>query len=506
MAKKMRLMAVLLTLALCFSMAAGLALAAQPETLVVGMEADPYSMDPLKSWMTYGMVIMNNVYDKLLMFGPDGEIQPRLATSYELIDDTHWRFHIRKGVKFHNGEPCTAADAKFTIERIMDPENRCRYRSRYLSIDKIIAVDDYTLDVVTKKPDPMIPSEFASFPGVVSKKWVEKNGVDKLDKQAMGTGPFKFVSWKRKDRLVLAANEGHFLGSPKVAKLVFRPIPETAARMAELQAGGIQIITNVPPFLIPQLKSNPDTTYQTVLSLRSIYMGMDTLAIEPLKKKNVRLAINHAVNKEAIIQGVLKGLGKPMGIAVPYNVKGCNRSIKLYAYDPAKARALLKEAGYADGFELNLYSPTHRYPMDKEITQAVAEQLGKVGIKCKVNIMETQKYFKDFVGHKIGGLMFLGLGYTRWDVKSMTMMIDPKGPFSYYHSPETTALVEEMNTQMNVDIRYKQARELQQLMHDNAVNLELYNQENTYGLSSKVKGFSARPDDHMYLWEVSLVD
>jgi len=505
MKKKMWISIAFLALVACLGIImSGSTLAAPEDILVVGMEADAYSMDPLVSWMTYGMVMMNTIYDKLLRRSPTGDIEPCLATSYELLNDNHWRFHLRKGVKFHNGYPFTAADAKFTIERIMDPKNKCRYRSRYLSIDKIVAVDDYTMDVITKQPDPMIASEFAAFPCIVSKKWVEENEAKKLGKQAMGTGPFKFVSWKRKDRLVLDANTEHFMNVPKVKKLVFRPIPEESARLAELQAGGVHIITNVPPFLIPQLKKNPTTTYQNVLSLRSMYMGMDTLATEPLKDKRVRLAINYAVDKELIIKGLLKGLGKPMGIGAPLMAKGLDKSIKPYPFNPEKSKTLLKEAGYGDGFELELYSPSQRYPMDKEVTQAVADQLGKVGIKCKVNVLETQKYFKGFAGHTLGGLMFLGLGYTQWDIQSIIMTVNPKAPFSYYHDPKMTELVEQQQSLMDIEARYKVAQKLQRLMHEAAVNLELYNQENTYGLSSQIQGFEARPDDFMDLWTVSL--
>jgi len=190
-----------------FMLSASLQAWAQPKgTLKVGMEAETYSMDPLAAWMGYGMVMMRQIYDTPIDFGPNGELNPRLATSWQQLDDLTWRFHLRKGVKFHNGYPLTAEDVKFSIERILDPANKCRHRGRYLTFEKVNVIDDYTFDIKTKTPDALVPNRMAFFTRVVPKKWVEENGIDGLRKHAMGTGPFKFVSWKRKDRLILEAN------------------------------------------------------------------------------------------------------------------------------------------------------------------------------------------------------------------------------------------------------------------------------------------------------------
>jgi peptide/nickel transport system substrate-binding protein len=235
-----------------------------------------------------------------------------------------------------------------------------------------------------------------------------------------------------------------------------------------------------------------------------MYMGMDTLDTEVLKDVRVRRAINHAVDKNVIIQGVLKGLGKPQGLSGASLAKGYDDSIKPYPYDPEKARALLEEAGYPDGFQLDLHSPSHRYPMDKEVTQAVADQLSKIGIQCSVNVHETQKYFKSFVKHTMRGMMFLGQGYTGWDIHSLVMQVNPKAPFSYWHHPEMNKMIDVFSSTMDTQARFAVAFKMQHMMHDQAVNLFLYDLENAYGLSTKVNGFEARADDHMYLWNVSL--
>ena len=473
-------------------------------TLVVGMEAETYSMDPLVAWMTYGMVMMREIYDTPIDFGPNGELRPRLATKWEQLDDLTWRFHFRRDVKFHNGYPMTAEDVKFSLERILDPANKCRYRSRYATVDRINVVDDYTIDIKTKAPDALIPNRMAFFVRVVSKKWVEENGVEQLRKQAMGTGPFKFVSWKRKDRLILEANTQHYATVPKVSKLIIRPIPEMASRVAELQAGSVHIITNVPPFMVGNLEKDPNNEIQKVLSLRSMFMVINTLEESPLKDKRVRQALNYAVNKEAIIDGVCSGLGKPLGLSAAYQVSGVDNSLKPYPYEPEKAKALLKEAGYANGFDLQLSSPSGRYPMDKEVVQAVADQLSKVGIKTSVNVQETQKYFKEFIAHTMKGAFLIGHALMFWDQDSLVAFVSSKASYCHYHNPEIEKLIPEMRSIMDQNARYEVAHKIQRIIHDECPMIFLYNLENVYGVSKKVSGFKARPDDHMDLWNVSL--
>ena len=504
MIARSKLLVVALTVLACVACGAAVGMAAPKGTLSVGVEAETYSMDPLVAWMTYGMVMMRQIYDTPIDFNPDGTLKPRLATKWEQTDDLTWRFHMRKGVKFHNGYPFTAHDVKFTLERILDPANKCRYRSRYSTVDKIIVVDDYTLDVKTKTPDAVLPRRMAFFVRVISKKWVEENGIEKLRKQAMGTGPFKFVSWQRKDKLVLEANTDHYQTVPKVKTLIFRPIPEMGARMAELQSGGVQIVTNVPPFMMKQLEKKPDLALQKVLSLRSMFMVLNTLKVDALKKQKVRLALNYAVDKEAIINGICSGLGKPEGLSAAPQVQGVDKKIKPYPYDPAKAKALLKEAGYPDGFQLNLFSPSGRYPMDKEVVQAVAEQLSKVGIKTKVHVMETQKYFKKFIAKELDGAFLIGHALMLWDQGLLVSFVNPKASYCHYHNAQIEKLIHKMRSIMDQKKRYEVAHKIQWMIHDEAPMIFLYNLENVYGVSKKVDGFKARADDHMDLWKVTL--
>ena len=480
------------------------ALAAPKDTLIVGTEAEVQSMDPLQNWMGYSSAVSILMYDTLVRYGAHGKLLPSLATSWEKVDDLTWRFHLRKGVKFHNGYPFTAADAKFSLDRILDPKEKCRYRSRYDSWEKVIVEDDYILVVKTKRPDPSVAGWIAFFGNIVSKKWVEENGFEELKKHAMGTGPYKFVSWKRKDRLTLVANKDHFDRVPKVNNLIIRPIPEMAARVAELEAGGVHIITKVPMFIIPQLEKNPNTHPVILDGVLANFMLMDTALVPEFKDKRVRQAMNYAVDKETIIKGILKGMGKPLGFGAPTPFPGIDPNIKPYPYDPQKAKALLAEAGYPDGFALNVYSPSHRYLMDKEAAQAIAEQLSRIGIKPNVLVMDTGKYFQEWRANRLKGLVYIGQHLTHWDQSACYGWINPKSPRCTIKNQEMIDLLEDMLATMDTTARYQKAYKLQRMMHDEATQLFLYSLKAIFGASNKIKGFISHDGVMIELWAVSL--
>jgi len=480
---------------------------AQPKgSLTVGVSTDLQSLDPAIEYTTAGQMMQRHFFDSLVDFSPDGKIMPRLATSWKLTDEKTWRINLRKGVKFHNGNPFTAADVKFSIEWLLDPKNKWNYRSYLASYDGMQIIDDYTADIKTKTPDPLLLNQWAAWCRVISKKFFDENGSEGLQKQAIGTGPFKFVSWKRNDSLALEANTGWYMPSPKVKTLTFRMIPEMGARVAELQAGGAQIITAVPPFIVSQLKKSDDTDVQSVPSLRAFYMILDTTKVAPLKDKRVRQALNYAVDKEAIIKAVLVGMGTPLGTHVPLKVAGAGQSIKPYPYDPQKAKALLKEAGYPDGFPLTLYSPTGRYPMDKEVTLAVADQLSKVGIKTQVNAMETSTYLKELVGHKLEGIYFMGMSSSEWDINHSLNQLTSNFVLCYYPDKTLDEMVAKTKVIMDPAKRFESALKIQNIVHEDALYLFLYNGMDSYGVSKKVKGFEARSDEMMDLWNVSMVE
>lgn len=486
----------------CISGVSGTAIAKPQGTITISMPADPYSMDPILAWMTYGMYIMRHMYDTLVDFGPDGEVNPHLATSWELKDDTTWRFHLRKGVKFHNGYPFTAEDVKYSMERLLDPAKKSRYRTRYLMFKQFDVIDDYTIDIKTNYPDGLVPNRLAFFGRIVSKKWVEENGDEVLRKRAMGTGPFKFVSWKKKEEIVMEANENHFNRVPKVKRVIFRPIPETAARMASIRAGETDIVTHVPPFMVEELKKDPNVKVEITPALWSMFMVFNTLHIPELKDIRVRQAINYAIDKETICKSVLSGMATPLGLGAPPFLPGVDKSIKSYPYDPEKAKELLKEAGYEKGFLLNLYSPNGRYPMDKEMVTSLGSYLAKVGIKTKIHVFETQQYFKKVFARKMMGAHLIGYSITLWDQDGLLILVDPKVKSCYNNIPEIVELIPKCRGTLDQKERWKIGQNIQKIMHKEAVHLFLYNQISAYGVSTRVQGFEPRKNSFIEAWNL----
>jgi peptide/nickel transport system substrate-binding protein len=480
------------------------ATASQPGDLVIINTTDAVSMDPLVEWMTDGMVMMKQMYDQLVDFDNAGKIRYCLAVSHDLVDEKTWRLKLRQGVKFHNGDPFTAQDAKFTLERILDPNMKCTYRARYATFEAINVIDDYTLEIKTKIPDPIVLNRLAFFPRIVPKKYIEEKGLDHFRTNPVGTGPFRFVKWVPKGELVMAANEAWWGGVPKVKRLVFRSVPEMASRVSELQAGGAHIVTGVPAFMVPQLAKTKDLEIQSPTSLRVIFFPINILTEGPLKDKRVRQALNYAIDKEAIIKGILKGSAIQTSTIISPLAFGYDETIRPYPYDPAKAKALLREAGYEKGLKLTVNSPSGRYPNDKEVAGAISEMLRKIGIDANLQIQESGTYVAKFIKHELEGIFLIGMSYLSYDVDSIYGFLDPKNPYCHYNNPEIYSLVQEAQALMNVDKRKLVASQLQRRMHEEATHIFLYNQIDNYGVSKKVKGFKARQDDYMDLSNVQL--
>lgn len=498
---------IFITLAILIAGLAGPILMAAPKgTLVVATQAETFSMDPIDLVSAYQASYISLFYDQLVVDGEGQGFTPGLFKSWELVNKKTWRFHLQRGVTFHNGYPFTAADVEFIFQRIQAPSYKGPLRVYAKVIKKVHIIDDHTVDIKTKYPFSMLLSFMANV-NVSSKKWVQENDKKTIKNVAMGTGPFKMVSWKKKQRVVAEANTAYFRGSPKVKRIIMKPIPEMSSRVAELMSGNAHVIVKVPPFIVPQLEKNPDTAVASNYSLRAMGMFINTLSVPELQDKRVRQALNYAVDKQAIIDGILQGYGKVIGVTAPVESRDVDRSIKPYPYDPKKARELLAEAGYPDGFELKVFSPSGRYAMDKEVVQAVAEQLSRVGIKTRVQIIETQQYFKRWVRKKLDGIMILGMGFGSNVMSGLALILDPRSVYNYYNNPDMAKLVKGYIVTMDPKKQLALSHKIQHLMHEDAAMLFLYNPVHMFGISKKVKGFKAYPSSsRMNLWKVSLAE
>lgn len=344
--------------------------------IIVAQAEDPNTMDPkyLKGRITQNALRL--IFDSLYHRDNNMQVIPWLATSYENPDELTWRFHLRQGVKFHNGDDFKANDVKFTIGRLLEDDSGWSEKN---IIDRVEVVDDYTVDIITKKPYAAFMTRVVLW-HMTDEEYFNEVGADGFASQPVGTGPFKFVEWVKDEQLVYEANPDYWGGAPKIETVIFRPIPETATRVAALEAGDVDVISDVPPDYVDQAPEGINVV--TIPGTRAFFIAMN-VSMKPFDDVRVRQAMNYAVDVEAITKSLLNGLARKIDNPLLPEAFGY-AATPVYLYDPAKAKELLAEAGYADGFEMELNTD----PTLKEIAEALAGQLSQVGITAKVNVLE----------------------------------------------------------------------------------------------------------------------
>ncbi len=315
------------------------------------------------------------------------------------LDDSTWELKLRPGISFHNGEPFDANAVKFSFARYVDPSIKNGYATLLKPVTEVQVIDPMTVHVKTSEPFAelietlsayveMLPPKAAADPNAVASK-------------PIGTGPYKFVSWTPNDRFVVQAAGAHWNASPRMQQVVFRPIPDSTARINELKSGGVDIITNVPPLEISTLQGAAGISLARATNAGSIILIPSFMNTDVFKKKEVRQALQYAIDKDQLIKVVLRGEAVPMSSPFPKGVAGGYvDGLPQYAYDPEKAKALLAQAGYPDGFSFNFKAPDGRYLQDKAVAEAITGQLAKVGIKAELETVEWSTYVQGIVGRK----------------------------------------------------------------------------------------------------------
>jgi len=482
---------------------AAIASAESQTELVIAQTAEVNSLDPARHNSITDVNYTIQVFDMLYILDEQSKPVPRLALSHRIVNPTTWEFKLRPGVKFHDGTTMTARDVKFSIDRMTDPQTKALFASFWGPIKEVKAVDNLTVQIVTKSPDPILLKRLSLDLAIMPADLFQKEGAEKFFQHPVGTGPFKFVSWTRNDRMVLDANEAYWDGPPKMKRLVIRPIPEAATRLAELQTGNADIAPAIPPFLVEQLKAAPNATVQSVPGGRVMFLYLNTLAKGPLQDKRVRQALNYAINRKAIIDNVLKGSGIEVADCLtPYHF-GYDPSLKPYPYDPAQAKKLLAEAGYGKGLKLVFNSPNGRFILDKEISEAIAGMFREVGIQTEMKVHEWGSYVQMMNAWKLEDIGYIGWGNTLSDADGTFTPLFTPTPFSYYNNPALTEKIAKARTTMDEKARLGLYREIQKELIGEAAVGFLYEQVDHYGISRSLKGFHARGDEWLIVYKAS---
>src|SRR6266511_4224872 len=387
---------------------------ARTKEIVVGLGAEPRSMlaVTIVDWTTNNM--LEHIYDRLL--DRDAKTlkpKPMLATSWKVVNDTTWEFTLRQGVRFHNGEPFNAHSVKATMEYELDPASKSHYATAayWKPVKEVQVVNDYTVRFVTEKPLPsLIDQASLTASLMMPAKALKEQGPQALAQKPIGTGPFTFVEWRRDERLVLERNSDYWGGPADASRVTFRFIPEFSARMAALLSGEIDIMKDVPPHVVEAIERSGRARLRATVSSRINYLALVNLKPGPMQDVRVRRAMNHAVDVDELIKQVLRGRATRMcGPLSPANVDYA--PVECYRHDVARAQALFREAGVdPTKLQLTLDTPAGRYPLDKDVSLAIAAQLQRLGIKANVVVNEWGTHLDKIKNRNTGEMFFLGWG------------------------------------------------------------------------------------------------
>jgi peptide/nickel transport system substrate-binding protein len=392
---------VLLTLILALGVATPVV--AQPAgTLVVGLVAEPVNLDPAQVTDLNSNRVGRRIVETLVTFPEEStQIVPGLAESWAVSKDgLRYTFKLRKGVSFHDGTLLDAEAVKFSIDRQINPEHPFNKLGKYPfanfffgNIKAVEVVDPLTVEFALKEPRASFLAVLtAGAASIVSPTAVRKHGQD-YALTPVGTGPFKYASWERGQRVVLEKNPGYWRFPVKLDRVIYRPIVEDQARLTELLTGALDLIVGTPPDYVGQLEANPKVTLLKQVGAHVWYLGINNQK-KPFDDKRVRQALNYAVNKDAIVRDVLKGTGAlSVGPVLP-KTWGADGGLKPYPYDPERAKKLLAEAGHPNGFTTTLWVPESGSGMQSPVAMSTVIQsnLKAIGVNVTLQTMEWGAY------------------------------------------------------------------------------------------------------------------
>ncbi|UZD89768.1 ABC transporter substrate-binding protein [Cognatishimia activa] len=494
-------------LASCLTLAAPITAFAET-TLNVAQGRDPQNLDPIDTFRLAWGSIASNVFDGLVFRGEDLQLQPGLATNWEFLDnETRIRFSLREGVEFHNGEPFNADAVKYTFDRLLGEEGaKGPQRGNYTSIREVVVVDEYTVDFMMERPDPVLITKLAGYGAmIVPPKYIEEVGEDAFDMKPVGTGPFKVAEYTPTIGVKLEKSDTYWNGEAKVDNVNIRFIPEDATRMAELLSGGIDISLNIPTPSVETIKQSDVVDLVNVDGPSVVITRFNTergITTDP----RVRKAISMAVDRETIIQALLGGLASPISSAQGEKSFGNDSSLKPYPYDPEAAKRLLKEAGVAAGTEITLDIPSSNDTF-REIAQVIAAYLEQVGLKLNVRTHETSVFFNEIVTNgKSGEMFYFGWGGWTFDFDNTAYLLYHTGERNnpYIDDAKLNALLDEERATYNTDVRRDALQKVAAYAHEHALDLPLYNLSTLYGVNKRVEGFVPAPDDRARYMDVTL--
>lgn len=507
---------------------------ADAKTFRWAFQGDAQSLDPHSLNETFTLGLLGNIYEGLIRRGPDLAIQPALAESWEIVEPTRWRFKLRQGVTFHNGNAFTADDVVFTYQRTISEGSDVK--TRMATVKDVVKVDDHTVDFITTDPNPILNYEWATW-YIMDKEWSEANGATKptdvtggaenfATRNANGTGPFVVESRETDVKTVLKTNPNWWDNANKkhnLTEVIMTPISSDATRVAALLSGEIDMMYPVPVQDMKRINSNADTEVLAGPELRTIFLGMDQGRDEllysnvkgknPFKDVRVREAFFLAIDIEAIKSKIMRGLSTPSALMISPFLFAHSGDFKRVAFNPEKAKQLLADAGYPNGFEVGMDCPNNRYVNDERICQAVVSMLAKVGVKVDLLAQPKAQYFAKVLQPKWDTSFYL-LGWTPGSFDSWNIMFNILGTYDKdsgrgkfnltgYSNKDLDDLTDKVLSETDATKRNAMIKEAYEMSIKDVAYIPLHQQGLAWGKKKSVD-LAQRADNQFMLYHVNV--
>lgn len=470
----------------------GRAGAAAARGIVIALNSDINTLDPhMTATVPTDLSVISHLYSSLIIRAPDLKLHPAAAASWKATGDTAWRFALRDGITFPNGEKLDAQAVKWNFDRVMDPATKARIRPWFDLVKQVTIVDARTLDVVTKEPYPALPDQLSLF-FLLPPAWAAKTNPAA---QAMGTGPYRLKEWVRDDHITLEAAPRTGDPAAPFPTVSFRVIPELSSRVAALLAGDVDVVTNVAPADFGRITRNAATTVGAVPSIRTAFVKFNALK-KPFDDPRVRQALNYAVDKDALVKNLFANLTSKSACQVLTPAYfGFNESLKPYPHDPRKARELLAAAGYPNGFETEFDVPTGVYLLGDEISQAITEQIAQVGVRARINEMPFSVYMDKYLKqNNLAPMAYITQAWATIDADGLLSLFEQGNQYAYWNDGPFKNLLMSARTTVNRERRLAVYRQATERMCEQAPVLFLFPQPATFGVRKTID-WKARADD-----------
>ncbi len=477
----------------------------RPVVIVQG--TDVPTLDPQFAESGHFGNIQHAMFDFLLSYNKNIEIVPDAAESYRLLPDrVTWQFKLRRGIRFWNGEPLDAKAVKFTFDRIANQDLRRQglndpYIDR-VDLARVDVVDDLTVNFVLKKPNILF-LVYTTFNPILAPGYYSKVTVQEAAIRPMGSGPWMFKEWKKDDHITLVANPNYWRGRPQIDTLIWGAVPETSTRLAMLQTGAADIVADLAPEDAPKVEADKNLRICRATGARRINITIPTQ--NPLfKDRRVRQAFNYAVDFDAINKALLNGLASGR-MTVPVNGDyWVDPSIRPYTYDPARAQTLLREAGWNPNTAITIFAPVGRYMKDKEMAQAVAGYLQRVGVKAEVQTLEWSVYSSRSRRSEFTMPFFIGWGSRFFGPEDLAIVFEPgfqgfEWADNTESGPQAKRLYNELTGTFDVTKQRDLVRQISKMFVEEAPWIFLWRQASVFGVSRRLT-WDCFMDYRIYFW------